>query len=103
HIRRRKIKMKEIMELVLSLLKEIISTAGKIITTWISNKSQDKKTKTEKSDNVVEIPPKSDPISHLKGDSGGIKDIDQMTPLTDEYYKALATRLALAKSKNTKI
>ena len=95
--------MKGAGEFILAILKEIISVIGKIITTLISNNSQNKNGKVVKKDDVVEIPRKVDPISYLKGDVGGIKSIEQMEPLSDEYYKALTTRLALQKNQNTKI
>ena len=95
--------MKGAGEFILAILKEIISVIGKIITTLISNNSQNKNGKVVKKDDVVEIPRKVDPISYLNGDVGGIKSIEQMEPLSDEYYKALTTRLALQKNEITKI
>ena len=86
-----------------AIIAAIITAMGTIIAALIAKMRRDDKKDTPKQQETVIIPPEIDPLSRLKSNLGGIKDIESLDPLSDEYYKTLATRLAIQKNDKTVI
>lgn len=82
------------------ILAAIITALGTIIAAIISRKKHKKK-KHQGLKKMVTIPPPVDPLSHLKNNLGGIKDINKMDPFSDQYYRTLAARIAMQKNEKT--
>lgn len=81
----------------------IITALGAIVAAIIAREKKKRKKSPPVSQGTVTIPPPVDPLSHLRSNLGGIKDIDKMDIHSDEYYKTLATRIALQKNDKTRV
>lgn len=84
-----------------AILAAIITALGTIIAAIINRTKHRKKKNHQGSQKIVTIPPPVDPLSHLRSNLGGIKDINNMDPFSDKYYQTLAARIAIQKNEKT--
>ena len=86
---------------IATIIGAVITAAGGIVAAVISKGKRKKREDSQDPQGTVAIPPPADPLAHLKSNLGGIKNIENMDPQSDEYYKVLAARLAMQKNDKT--
>lgn len=96
--------LKEQALAIATVIGALITTIGTIIAAKIKTKKNQHVDSTER----IIIPhkdgtKKDDPFLNLKSDFCNIKDIENMVPLSDEYYKAFLIRVSMMKNPNTEI